>query len=214
MDKVKIEEIAQELGASSNKVYERAVLMSINVKSVKSSVSIDDAQRIFDAILHNQIEAPKQEISQRKKIEKEYSSFYKRGKLYISLSNQNIDLNFNKHIVDTFKNDDIDNFLLFSYSHSDDKLKSNFKEFYDDFDMGTIKDDKPLENLEYYVKRYNPNAILIDGIDYEYLVENYEKIFTTIKNIFIYKIKLNFGVVNISKTEQKKFISKVNKFLN
>lgn len=129
----------------------------------------------------------------------------------------NGDINFAKksiiESIDTFENDDIDNFLLFSYLHNDEKLKYNFKEFGDDFDIGTVDDNKPLEKLEYYVKRYNPKAILIDGIDFKYIEENFEKIFIVIKKMLSFKIKHNFGIVNISQKEQDKFISRMNKFM-
>lgn len=214
MEKVKIKQIAQELGATSKDVYNKAILMSINVKSTRSSVSIEEAQKIFDAILYNKEQT--RQITTKKENqaikEKPYSSFYKKGKLYISLTNQSVDLDFNQHIVDTFENNDVDNFLLFSYCNSDENLKSNFKDFFDEFDVGTVSDKKPLENLEYYAKRYTPKAILIDGIDFKYLDENFEKLLTLIKKVSIYKIKYNFGVVNISKNEQGELIKRINKF--
>ena len=213
MDKIKIEEIAQELGSTSKKVYEKAVLMSINVKSIKSSVTVNDAQRIFDSILYNKNQTVSNiETCNNDDKESEYNSFYKKSNLYISFTNQNIDLKFNKHIKDTFESEDIDNFLLFSYSHNDDKLKLNFKEFYDDFDMGTIDDKNPLENLEYYIKRYNPQAILIDGIDFGYLDNHFGSIFQVIEKISKYKIKYNFSIVSISTIEQNRLIARINKF--
>ncbi|MGB3751812.1 MAG: translation initiation factor IF-2 N-terminal domain-containing protein [Arcobacteraceae bacterium] len=213
MEKVKITEIAQELGSTSKDVYQKAILMSINVKSTRSSVSIEEAQKIFDAILYNKEQTTKITLENvNETIEEEYCSFYKKGKLYISLTNQSIDLEFNQHIVNTFESNDVDNFLLFSYCNSDENLKSNFKDFFDDFDVGTVSDEKPLENLEYYAKRYNPKAILIDGIDFKYLDENFEKLLTLIKKVSIYKIKYNFGVVNISKEKQSELIKRINKF--
>ncbi len=52
MQKVKIEEIANELGIKPKDVLTKAVLMSIDVKSIKSAVSIEDTTIIFDTIIH------------------------------------------------------------------------------------------------------------------------------------------------------------------
>lgn len=213
MEKVKITEIAQEVGATSKDVYKKAIMMSISVKSTRSSVSIEEAQKIFDAILYNKEQKTQIKLeTPSETIEEEYSSFYKKGKLYISLTNKSVDLDFNQHIVNTFENNDVDNFLLFSYCNSDENLKSNFKDFFDDFDVETVSDEKPLENLEFYAKRYNPKAILIDGIDFKYLDQNFEKLLTLIKKVSRYKIKYNFGVVNISKEKQSELIKRINKF--
>ena len=81
MEKIKITEIAQEVGATSKDVYKKAIMMSISVKSTRSSVSIEEAQKIFDAILYNKEQKTQIKLeTPSETIEEEYSSFYKKGK--------------------------------------------------------------------------------------------------------------------------------------
>ena len=46
MQNVKIKEIADELGIKPIDVLQKAMMMSINIKSIKSSVSVADATKI------------------------------------------------------------------------------------------------------------------------------------------------------------------------
>ena len=51
MDKVKISEIAQELGLEAKVILAKANEMNLPVKAANSSVSIDDAETLMDYVL-------------------------------------------------------------------------------------------------------------------------------------------------------------------
>jgi translation initiation factor IF-2 len=62
MDKVRVHEIAKELGINSKEVVDKAAAMGLNVKTASSSVSIEEAEQIMNYIMSgasNEGNAPK-----------------------------------------------------------------------------------------------------------------------------------------------------------
>ena len=51
MDKVRITEIAKELGMKSKDVIEKAVDLGLDVKSASSSIATDDAEKLMNYVL-------------------------------------------------------------------------------------------------------------------------------------------------------------------
>lgn len=51
MDKVRIHEIAKELGIKSKEVVEKAADMGLDVKAASSAVSTDDAEKLMNYVL-------------------------------------------------------------------------------------------------------------------------------------------------------------------
>ena len=51
MDKVRVHEIAKELGINSKEVVDKAAAMGLNVKTASSSVSIEEAEQIMNYIM-------------------------------------------------------------------------------------------------------------------------------------------------------------------
>ena len=51
MDKVRVHEIAKELGINSKEVVDKAATMWLNVKTASSSVSIEEAEQIMNYIM-------------------------------------------------------------------------------------------------------------------------------------------------------------------
>jgi translation initiation factor IF-2 len=52
MDKVRVHEIAKELGINSKEVVDKAAAMGLNVKTASSSVSIEEAEQIMNYIMN------------------------------------------------------------------------------------------------------------------------------------------------------------------
>ena len=62
MDKVRVHEIAKELGINSKEVVDKAAAMGLNVKTASSSVSIEEAEQIMNYIMSgasNEASTPK-----------------------------------------------------------------------------------------------------------------------------------------------------------
>lgn len=64
-DKVRVHEIAKELGINSKEVVEKSVAMGLNVKTASSSVSMSEAEKIMNYILNG---APATEAPAAKKV--------------------------------------------------------------------------------------------------------------------------------------------------
>ncbi|MFA5454901.1 MAG: translation initiation factor IF-2 N-terminal domain-containing protein [Sulfurimonas sp.] len=228
MNKVKIKDIADELGVSTKEVLHRAVLMSIDVKSIRSTVSLENAQKIFDAIIYNQ----------QPGADNLDSLFYKSKNLNIYLSENSVDMIFLNNISLPYIDQGMDNFLLFSYNFSDDRLQelysmsldklniekylkkkfddSDFKNlaesvksFSNDFDISFI-DNKPLDNLKLYCRKFKPQLISIEGIDFSFIENNNFEIFNTIKEMTLFGIKFELGIVNVSINKKDIFRNKLN----
>ncbi|KIM03665.1 MAG: translation initiation factor IF-2 [Sulfurovum sp. AS07-7] len=82
MDKVKIQDVAAEVGLSNSEVLEKANELGFNVKAASSSISIKDAEVLFDYIVSGKLpngfskpvkEEPKQKKSAKSAKEKEVS---------------------------------------------------------------------------------------------------------------------------------------------
>lgn len=226
MDKVNIKDIADELGVSTKEVLHRAVLMSMDVKSIRSAVSLEDAQKIFDAIMHNE------------QFDSIDSLFYKNKNLTVYLSDNSIDINFLNNISLTYTDQAIDNLLLFSYNFSDDRLQElysmsldklniekylknkfndsdfknlaqSIKSFSDDFDIGFI-DNKPLDNLKFYCRKFEPQLISIEGIDFLAIEKNNFEIFNIVKEMTLLGIKFELSIVNARINKKEIFRNKLN----
>ena len=57
MDKVRVHEIAKELGINSKEVVDKAAAMGLNVKTASSSVSIEEAEQIMNYIMSGSAES-------------------------------------------------------------------------------------------------------------------------------------------------------------
>jgi len=204
MEKVKLVEIANEVGTSNKTVFDKAIKLSISVKSVRSSVTVDDAERIFNAIFDkvNSKESP--HIT---------TSSHKIKNIYFSLTSDSIDNSIINDVYKYLDDDTVKSMLLFSYAQKDTSLKENLKTFYNDFDFGNISDQDPLVNLQFHIKRYKPEMIFIDAIDFQHINQNLDSILAVTANMFCNDILFYFSVVNISLENQKNFISKINKSL-
>ena len=234
MDKVKIKDIAEELGIRSKDVLQKAVLMAIDVKSIRSSISVEDAQKIFDVILYNK-EVDKTDISMKDTLFFTSKNF----KLYIC--ENSTDINFLKNISVPYTNQNIDNFLLLSYNYSDTTLQElyslslhkldiekylqnrfsdddsyhlqeSIKKFCYDFDVSRIDADMPLENIKEYSRKFKPQLIFIEGIDFKYLAKNDFEILKTIKQMTLFNISFELGVVNSNTTKKDKLKQQVSKY--
>lgn len=226
MDKVKIKDIAEELGMNSKDVLQKAVLMAMDVKSIRSSISIKNAQKIFDAIINNQnIEKLDLQIKD--------TLFFTSKNFNLYMCENSVDINFLNNIAIPYTNQNIDNFLLFSYNYSDEILKELFslslnkldiekylkdkfnnddinnlqdsiRNFCNDFDVSCIDGNKPLENIKEYSRKFKPQLIFIEGIDFKYLEKDNFEVLKTIKKMTKFNIKFELGIVNENVDVNKK----------
>ena len=63
MDKVRVHEIAKELGINSKEVVDKAAAMGLNVKTASSTVSMEEAEKIMNYIMSgaaHEASAPKE----------------------------------------------------------------------------------------------------------------------------------------------------------
>ena len=51
MDKVRVHEIAKELGINSKEVVDKATAMGLNLKTASSTVSMEEAEKIMNYIM-------------------------------------------------------------------------------------------------------------------------------------------------------------------
>ncbi len=227
MDKVRIKDIAEELGINSKEVLHKAVLMAIDVKSIRSSISIENAQKIFDAIIYNQNIGPFAESARD-------TLFFTSKNLNLYLCESSVDVNFLNNISLPYENDAIDNFLLLSYNYSDkvlqelyllslnklnieqylkdkftandlEDMEKNIKNFCNEFDVSSIDGDKPLDKIKYYSSKYKPQLIIIEGINIQDLEKNNFEVLSTIKKLSLFNIKFELGVINVNLTVKDKF---------
>ena len=62
IDKVRVHEVATEMGIASKDVINKATEMGIEVKSAQSTVSMEDAEKIMNFIMNGETPAPKKEV--------------------------------------------------------------------------------------------------------------------------------------------------------
>lgn len=217
MEKIKIEDIASELGVKNTEVLNKAVGLSIKAKSYNSGVSIEDAQKIFDAIIHN-----------KKHKELTVDTLFHSGhNLNIYVSEDNIDYNYLNRMVLPYKNNNIENFLIFSFNFSDkvaleiysivldglniekylketlskiefEKINTTVKTFSNDVDISYIDDNNPLEDITKHIQQNKPQMIYIEGIELKSLNAQLN-IFNTISKFTKLGIKFELGFVNADK---------------
>ena len=207
MDTIKIEEIASELGIKSRELMARIdklspeALFSLNIKSAKSTVSVKVAEEIFDAVMSNGeltgvIPVP---------------IYQNIGNINISLVQNPIDLTFIKKVASIYKTQSTEHFMVRSFNFSEmdivrfftaglididvaryinnrsskkelDRLVENLNEILDDIEVENIDDQDPLDNLEAYIEKHNPEVIYIEGIDCNES-NNYVKVFQYISKV-------------------------------
>jgi len=227
MHKVKIIEIADELGIKPKEVLQKAIMMSIDVKSIRSIVSVEDASKIFDTIIYGKKINPKHH---------EINLFYKNKNLNIFISEQETDISFLKKISQESIIESIDNSLVFSYNYNDEilqkiyatsdkkidiekylievlsedtELTESSKKISNTFDIEYVNDIDPLNNIKYYISKFKPQLISIEGINFNDIITNNE-ILKTIKKLSIFGTKFNLSIVNMDQDKAEK----LKKFLN
>ena len=190
MDKVKIEKIASELGIKSRELIARIdklsseALFSLNIKSAKSTVSVKVAEEIFDAIMSNR------ELMGVKQVPIHHNI----GQISLSFVQSPIDIEFIKRVASIYKIKSTEHFMVRSFNFSEmdivrfftagligmdvaryinnrsskeelNRLVENLNVILDDVEVENIDDHDPLENLEAYIAKHNPEVVYIEGID-------------------------------------------------
>ena len=190
MDKIKIEEIASELGIKSRELMARIdklspeALFSLNIKSAKSTVSVKVAEEIFDAVMSNR------ELVGVKQV----PIYHNIGQVSLSFVHSPLDIEFIKRVASIYKIKSTEHFMVRSFNFSEmdivrfftagligmdvaryinnrsskeelDRLVKNLNVILDDVEVENIDDHDPLDNLEAYIAKHNPEVIYIEGID-------------------------------------------------
>lgn len=190
MDKVKIEEIANELGVKSRELISRIdklspeALFSLNIKSAKSTVSVKVAEDIFDAVMSNR------ELSGIKSTPIHHTI----GQINISFVYSPIDIEFITKVASIYKTQSTEHFMVRSFNFSEmdivrfftagligmdvkryidnksskkdlDRLVENLNEILNDVEIENIDDTDPLYNLKSYIEKHKPEVVYLEGID-------------------------------------------------
>ncbi len=220
MEKIKVHDIAIELGVNSTTVINQATLLSIRAKTSRSSVSIDDAQKIFDAIMYS----PK-----KLNCDEEKTFFYSGNNLNIYLTSHKIDYNYLSKMALPYKNDKLEDFLIFSYNFSNktmlelysmslnelninsylkntlhekeyEELHRKIEKFSDKIDISYINDQNPFNDIEKYIKEYKPQMIYIEGIDTKVALKKIA-IFHAIKKAIFWGVNFELSFINADKKD-------------
>jgi len=205
MQKVKIEEIANELGIKPKDVLTKAVMMSIDVKSIKSAVSIEDATMIFDTIIHG------------KNIVKssfKHTLLINKHNLKIYTTQQDSDIEFLKIVSKDIIANDINDALIFSYNYDDkilkdiytnvdsEKLQKSVEKILENFSIEYVEND-PLLNLKSHLKKHKPQLISIEGVCLQQLIENDYEVVRIIKNALLFGVRFNISLVEVFDSERE-----------
>jgi len=222
MNKVKIEEIANELGIKSRELIARIdklspeALFSLNIKSTKSMVSVKVAEEIFDAVMNNRELVGVNQVSIHHNI----------GQVSLSFVESPLDIEFIKRVASIYKIKSTEHFMVRSFNFSEmdivrfftagligmdvaryinnrsskeelNRLVENLNVILDDVEVENIDDYDPLDNLEVYIAKYNPEVIYIEGIDCNdssQYVKNFQSIYEVSK---LSKLRFEMSFVNL-----------------
>ncbi len=234
MNKVKIEEIARELGIKSRELITRIdrlspeALFSLNIKSAKSMVSVKVAEEIFDAVMSNRELTGVTPIPIHQSI----------GNINLSFVSSPIDIAFVKQVASIYKTKSTEHFMVRSFNFSEmdivrfftagligmdvaryinnrsskkelDRLLANLNEILDDVEVEGIDEQDPLGNLEVYIAKHNPEVIYIEGIncnDSGKYVKVFQYIYEVSKSS---KLRFEISFVNISLNHTDETIDKI-----
>lgn len=207
MNKVKIEEIASELGIKSQELIARIdklspeALFSLNIKSAKSTVSVKVAEEIFDAVMSNREFVGVNQLQIKHKV----------GQISLYFVDSPIDIKFIKRVASIYKTKSTEHFMVRSFNFSEmdivrfftagllgmdvaryinnrsskeelDRLVENLNVILDDVEVENIDDHDPLDNLEAYIVKHSPEIIYVEGINYKNVCR-YIKVFQYIKKL-------------------------------
>ncbi len=222
MDIIKIEEIASELGMKARELIARIdnlspeALFSLNIKSAKSTVSVKVAEEIFDAVMSN-----------RELIGINPTLIHHNiGQINLFFVHNLIDIEFIKKVSSIYKTQSTEHFMVRSFNFSEmdivrffttglidmdvaryinnrssqeelGRLVENLNEILDDVEVENIDDQDPLDNLESYIAKHNPEVIYIEGIDCKD-AHKYMKVFQYIGELDkSSKIRFEMSFVNL-----------------
>jgi len=211
MEKVQIEEIADELGMQSKELIKRVQLLYKDIKLPKSKVTPEVAQEIFDTIIlgNNKKSTIKSYTYNSKNINLYFSSekidtsmlekiasAYKQAsqKEFMIRSFNFSELSIVKLLVAGLINLDIKKYVELKYSSKElSDLIDNMNKILDDVDFENIDEKNPLEDFEDYVKAYKPEVVYVEGINYSDF-EKYKNVFDVIAK---QGIVFELGFINI-----------------
>ncbi len=223
MNKVSIEDIANELGIKSRELITRIdtlsteALFSLNIKSAKSTVSEKVAETLFDAVMSNKELRGITPVPILKSI----------GSINLYFTHSSLDLNFIKRVASIYKTKSTEHFMVRSFNFSEmdivrfftaglidlnivryinsrtskediNRLLANLNEILDDVEVEGIDKQDPLDNLKTYIIKHDPEVVYIEGID-AHSSHRYRHVFHYIKKASeTSNIRFEMSFVNLS----------------
>ena len=234
MDTVKINEIANEIGIAPKQVLQKAIMLSLDVKTTRSKVSVENAEKIFNAIMLS----TKEHISSEIYTSYEHIIFHI-NKLNIYATNLPKDLKFLKNISNQTFSNDIENSIIFSKNFNDDileklyasskdksvfdsyinkkinkhqnlSLAKNIKTFLNNFELSSLNDKESILNIKSHIEKHKPDVISIEGVYYPHIKDDVSKIFSDIKAISSqHNVDVNISFTNMSYVEKNQFVDQL-----
>lgn len=107
-----------------------------------------------------------------------------------------------------------DKVIFLSYNFNDNELVDKFGMLEDYTIENRIEDKDPLNNLEQYRdEKYNYYEILIEGIDYSYIDQNFDDILRNFREVRNTTVKYHWNIVNIPLDKLEEFQNKISPLL-
>jgi len=127
--------------------------------------------------------------------------------IQIHLSDQSVDTDFFNFY--NFTNND--KIIFLSYNFNDKQLAEKFDMLEDYTIENRIENKDPLNDLEQYKnQKYNGYEIIIEGIDFLYISQNFDKILSDFRKVRNDTVKYHFNIVNVPNDKKKEFRDMIN----
>jgi len=223
-NEITVKEIASELGLKNRDIIKKAKDLGINIKSFRSKVSEEEAQKIFDEIMFGSKIIQKQDKD----------GCLSNDKIKLYFSTENLDMNFLRILANFYKekykkdfiifsrnfsdieilkifatglgNMDIDIYLVKNYSKDElELLQKNLNTILEDVDYDKINFTNPIQRFRLHVESYKPKLAIIEGVDYNANSKEVDEFLNDVLNFTKEGIEFEIGFINIPKEKFEKF---------
>ena len=219
MEKISLEEVAQELGMQSKELIKRVQLFYKDIKSPKSKVSPEVAQEIFDIVMLNkQRTIPLQHTTYNCK---NINLYFTSEKFDITMAEKIAEIykrpiqneymirsfNFDEHTIVKLMTAGLINLDIKKYIEQKStkqelsNLLKNINKILDDVDFENIDGLNPLENFENDIQKHQPKEVYIEGVTYANFYKH-KNLFEYIRELVKQGVRFEIGFVELSSDDE------------